>query len=61
MLVRSSLTLLFSFLSGLIQLVDDIQGILELAKKIIANTEMSNPVKVTYTIKLLAKEAAVGT
>lgn len=52
--------LMHVFPPGLIQLVDDIQAMLEQAKKVIANTEMTNPVKVTYTIKQLAKEAAVG-
>lgn len=41
-------------------LVDDLQSSLELAKKIVESTDMANPVKVTYAIKQLAKEAAVG-
>ena len=41
-------------------LVDDLQSALELAKDIVQNTEMANPIKVTYAVKLLAKEAAAG-
>ncbi len=40
--------------------VDDLQSSLELAKRIVESTEMANPVKVTYAIKQLAKEAAAG-
>ena len=46
--------------SGLIQLVDDLQACLEVLRKIAESTEMSNPVKVAYAIKQMAKEAAVG-
>ena len=42
-------------------LVDDLQSSLELAKRIVETTEMANPVKVTYAVKQLAKEAAAGT
>ena len=45
---------------GLLQLIDDIQSSIELGKKLIESTEVTNPVKVTYAIKQLAKEAAVG-
>ncbi len=46
--------------TGLMGLVDDLQSSFLLAKRIVENTEASNPVKVTYTIKTLAKEAASG-
>ena len=45
---------------GLIQLVDDVQKGLEEAKKIVDATEMTDPVKVTYAVKQLAREGAVG-
>ena len=45
---------------GLMGLVDDLKSSLELAKRIVETTEMANPVKVTYAIKQLAKEAAAG-
>ena len=51
----------FACLAGLLGLVDDLQASLELAKRIVENTEMSNPIKVTYAVKQLAKEAATGT
>lgn len=41
-------------------LVDDLKSSLELAKRMVENTEMANPIKVTYAIKQLAKEAATG-
>ena len=46
--------------TGLLQLIDDIQSSIELGKKLIESTEVTNPVKVTYAIKQLAKETAVG-
>jgi hypothetical protein len=51
---------ILSSLAGLLQLIDDIQSSIERGKKLIENTEVTNPVKVTYAIKQLAKEAAVG-
>lgn len=45
---------------GLMNLVDDLQALLEHAKRMIDNTEVSNPAKITYTIKQLAKEAVAG-
>ena len=49
-----------SLYSGLLQLIDDIQASIELGKKMVENTDVANPVKVTYAIKQLAREAAVG-
>ena len=49
-----------SLSSGLLQLIDDIQSSIERGKKLIESTEVTNPVKVTYAIKQLAKEAAAG-
>lgn len=46
--------------AGLLQLIDDIQSSIELGKKMVINTEVTNPAKVTYAIKQLAKEAALG-
>lgn len=40
--------------------VDDLQSSLELAKKIVETTELANPIRVTYAIKQLAKDAAAG-
>ena len=51
---------LFLHSPGLLQLIDDVQGSIELGKRLVENTEVTNPVKVTYAIKQLAKEAAVG-
>lgn len=47
-------------LIGLIQLVDDLQTCLEVVRKIVEATEVSNPVKVAYAVKQVAREAAVG-
>ena len=41
-------------------LVDDLKALLEHAKRMIDNTELSNPAKITYAIKQLAKEAVGG-
>ena len=45
---------------GLVQLVDDIQSGLEMGRKIVDTADMTNPVKVTYSVKQMAKEAAVS-
>ncbi len=41
-------------------LVDDLQTCLQLAKGMIDSTDVANPVKITYSLKQLVKEAAVG-
>ncbi len=46
--------------SGLMGLVDDLQTCLQLAKGMIDSTDVANPVKITYSLKQLVKEAAVG-
>ena len=51
---------MLSLPAGLLQLIDDIQTSIERGKKLIESTEVTNPVKVTYAIKQLAKEAAAG-
>jgi len=40
--------------------VDDLQTCLEVVRKIVEATEVSNPVKVAYAVKQVAREAAVG-
>ena len=57
---RQSSSPVLSLPTGLLQLIDDIQSSIEQGKKLIESTEVTNPVKVTYAIKQLAKEAAVG-
>ena len=46
--------------SGLMNLVDELQALLQHAKQMVDNTEVSNPAKITYTLKQLAKEAVAG-
>ncbi len=41
-------------------LVDDLQTSLQLAKGMIDSTDVTNPVKITYGLKQLVKEATVG-
>ena len=45
---------------GMMNLVDDLQALLEHAKRTIDNIEVSNPAKITYAIKQLGKEAVAG-
>ncbi len=41
-------------------LVDDLQALLQHAKHMIDSIEVSNPAKITYALKQLAKEAVAG-
>jgi len=41
-------------------LVDELQVLLQQGKQMVDNTEVTNPAKITYTLKQLAKEAVAG-
>ena len=47
-------------LIGLQDLVDGVMQALQAGRQIVEATEMTDPAKVAYTIKQLAREAAVG-
>lgn len=44
--------------SGLMQLVDDVLSGMEQGKRLVEATDMTNPAKVSYAVKQIAKEAA---
>ena len=49
-----------SCVPGLQDLVDGVLQALQAARRMVEVTEMSDPAKVAYTVKQLAREAAVG-
>ena len=45
---------------GLTRMIDDLLTLLQDAKKTISSADVSDPVKVKYTLKQLSKDAVLG-
>jgi hypothetical protein len=45
---------------GLTRMIDDLLTLLQDAKKTVSSADMSDPVKVKYTLKQLSKDAVLG-